>query len=211
VIVPALPELLVATTNIGKLLEIRKILSNIPFRINSLEDYTALAEPEEDGSTFAENARKKALYYAHATKTLTAADDSGLEIDALGGRPGIRSSRYHGDTYSKRFDNLYKELETLHGTRGSTARFVCSVALVWQGHVIFTADGTVEGRVAPVPTGTGGFGYDPLFYYPPLDVTLAELTSEQKMAASHRGKAFRALRTYLQNWTKISNLDFVKG
>ena len=199
---PALSNLLIATTNTSKLLEIREILSDVPFRINSLEDYTRLAEPKENGNTFAENARKKALYYSHATKTLAVADDSGLEIDALGGRPGIRSSRYPGDTYAKRFDNLYKELETLHGTRDSTARFVCSVALVWQGRVIFTANGTVEGKVSPIPTGTGGFGYDPLFYYPPLDVTLAELTSEQKMSISHRGKAFRALRTYLQSWTK---------
>jgi XTP/dITP diphosphohydrolase len=200
--VPALPNLLIATTNTGKLLEIREILSDVPFQINSLKDYATLAEPEENGSTFAENARKKALYYAHTIKTLTVADDSGLEIDALGGRPGIRSSRYPGDTYAKRFDNLYQELETLHGTRDSTARFVCSVALVWQGRVIFTADGTVEGQVASVPTGTGGFGYDPLFYYPPLDVTLAELTSAQKTAISHRGKAFRALKTYLQSWIK---------
>ncbi len=196
---PLPPRLLVATTSAGKLSEIREVLSGLPFRIESLADHAALTEPDEDGATFAENARDKALYYARATDALTAADDSGLEIDALGGRPGIRSARYVGNTYAERFENLYRELEAAQGSRASTARFVCAVALAWRNRVVFTAEGTVEGRVAPVPRGTGGFGYDPLFYYPPLGATLAELTREQKAAVSHRGKAFRALRAYLQD------------
>ncbi len=197
---PDQAQLLVATTNPDKLGEIRTVLRGLPWSIESLSHHRDLPEPEETGATFAENARLKALYYANATGAATVADDSGLAIDALGGRPGVRSARYDGDTYAERFTNLYRELETTCGSRDSSVRFVCALALVWRGQIVFTARGVVEGRVAPVPRGTQGFGYDPIFYYPPLGVTLGELDRDQKTRISHRGQAFRALRAFLKSW-----------
>ena len=189
--------LLVATTNAGKLREIGPLLDGLPLALATLGDYPPIAAPEETGATFAENARAKALYYAAATGALTVAEDSGLEVDALGGAPGVHSARYAGEhaTYPEKFARLYASLRE-GGHRTSPARFVCALALVEGGQVVFETSGRVEGEVAPEPRGEGGFGYDPIFYYPPFGCTLAE-AGARKSAVSHRGAAFRALRRFL--------------
>jgi XTP/dITP diphosphohydrolase len=191
--------LVVATTNRDKLREIRPILQGAPIRLASLEDYPGVGAPEETGRTFAENARLKALYYAGATGELTVAEDSGLEVDALDGAPGVFSSRYGGEqtTYPEKFALIYRELRE-RGAPTSSARFVCALALADPGRVRFEARGEVEGRIAPAPKGLGGFGYDPIFYYPPFGTTLAE-AADRKSQVSHRGQAFRALRAYLED------------
>ena len=190
--------LVVATTNSGKFREIRTLLDGVPFELVTLDSWAGVAPPEETGVTFTENARAKALYYATTTGALTVAEDSGLEIDALDGAPGVQSARFGGagTTYPQKFERIYDALRA-KGALASPARFVCALALANDGRVLFEARGTVEGRIAPAPKGRGGFGYDPLFFYPPYDRTLGEVTDEEKSAVSHRGKAFRALRDYL--------------
>jgi XTP/dITP diphosphohydrolase len=190
------PTLLVATTNPGKLREIAGILADVPVRLITLNDYPSVAEPEETGQTFAENARLKARYYAHATGHLSVADDSGLEIAALGGAPGVHSARWHGTDYPAKFRKI-QELFRERGVAGSAARFVCAIALAQDDQILFEASGTVEGEIVAEPRGSNGFGYDPIFFYPPFGCTLAELDQARKSAVSHRGKAFRALRGYL--------------
>lgn len=190
-------QLLVATTNEGKAREIRVLLAGIPYEIITLLGWQGLAAPEETGETFAHNARQKALYYAEATGLLTVAEDSGLEIDALDGAPGTKSARFGGETatYPEKFALIYDKLQT-KGAVDRTARFVCALALAKDRTVMFEARGTVEGRVATEPKGTGGFGYDPIFYYPPFECTLAQ-AGDRKSSVSHRGEAFRALRSFL--------------
>jgi XTP/dITP diphosphohydrolase len=190
-------KLVIATTNPGKIREIRMLLAGVPWELATLTDWPGIEAPEETGSTFAENARQKALYYGAATGELTVADDSGLEIDALGGAPGIHSARYGGGqtTYPERFSMIYRALRS-KGVETSPARFVCALALVRGGQLLFETRGTIEGTIAPVPKGTGGFGYDPIFFYPPYGQTLAE-AGDRKAAISHRGEAFRRLRAFL--------------
>lgn len=188
--------ILIATTNRGKLAEIRLILAGLPHAFVTLDRMPAIPEPEETGTTFADNARQKALFYARASGLSTVAEDSGLEIDALDGAPGIYSSRYNGATYPDKFARIYAALRA-RGADGSAARFVCSVTLARGDRVVFEARGTVEGVVASEPRGAHGFGYDPIFYHPPSGRTLAELDDEEKRAVSHRGHAFRALREFL--------------
>ena len=193
-----MPRLVVATTNRGKLKEIAFLLAGAPVELRALADYPDVAAPDENGRTFAENARLKAVYYARHTGELTVAEDSGLEIDALDGAPGVESARFGGadSTYAGKFALIYDALRRRKAA-GSPARFVCALALVKDAKVLFETRGTVEGEIAPEPRGTGGFGYDPIFYYPPFGCTLAEATAEQKSSVSHRGRAFRALRDYL--------------
>ena len=161
----------------------------------TLADFPALPEPEETGATFAGNAALKAHAYAGMTGVPTVAEDSGLEIDALGGEPGIHSARYPGDTYPEKFANLYARLAAL--PRPWTARFVCELAFVADGEMRFSARGTVEGEIASEPRGTEGFGYDPIFLYPPYGQTLGEVAGVRKLAVVHRGQAFRAFRAWL--------------
>lgn len=188
--------LLVATTNAGKLREIAGILEGIPFDLVTLREYPHIAHPEETGQTFGENARLKALYYAHHTGLPTVADDSGLEIAALDGAPGVHSARWHGSDYAHKFRMIH-ELLTSRGVTGSSARFVCHVALAYEGRIEYETEQEVGGEIAPAPRGTHGFGYDPIFYYPPLGRTLAEIERHEKATISHRGKAFGALRAHL--------------
>ena len=190
-------HLLIATTNPGKLREIEVILEGVPVTLHTLAEFPGVEEPEETGETFEANARLKALYYAAATGMLTAADDSGLEIDALGGAPGVHSARWHGSDYTFKFQKIREALDA-QGLVTSPARFVCCVALAQDGRVIHETRGTIEGRIADTPAGTNGFGYDPIFFYPPLGLTLAQLDRDQKSQVSHRGQAFSALRQYLQ-------------
>ena len=189
--------LLVATTNPHKLEEIQAILAGAPVELLPLDTAPRVPEPPEDGVTFAENARSKALYYARATGFVTIAEDSGLEIDALGGRPGVLSARFNGTSYAEKFQALFSELAT-RGPGPHAARFVCAVALASKDGVLFETAGVVEGVIAAEPRGTGGFGYDPIFFYPPYRQTLAEVSAVEKRAVSHRGRAFRTLREYLE-------------
>jgi XTP/dITP diphosphohydrolase len=189
-------KLLIATTNNGKLREIRGILAGLTVELLSLEAFPGVAEPEETGATFAENARLKALYYADQTGLPSVADDSGIEIDALGGAPGVHSARWHGDDYPAKFAAIYRELAA-RGLATSPARFVAHIAVADAQRILFEATGTVEGEIAREPAGTHGFGYDPIFFFPPYGCTLAEVEGEKKAAVSHRGQAFRQLATWL--------------
>ena len=194
-----MPRLAVATTNRGKLREIAELLEGVPFELVTLAEWPDVAAPEENGRTFAENARLKALYYTAHTGELTVAEDSGLEIDELDGAPGVESARFGGpdSSYAEKFDLIYGRLRAKGPQAvGSPARFVCALALARDGRILFETRGTVEGRIAPEPKGSGGFGYDPIFFYPPFGCTLAE-AGDRKAAVSHRGEAFRALRRFL--------------
>ena len=190
--------LVLATSNPNKIREISALLPGTS--LATLDAWPDVTTPEETGRTFEENARQKALYYAAATGALVVAEDSGLEIDALGGAPGVESARYGGveTSYPQKFARLY---DALAGTASPdrTARFVCALALAHGRDLIVETRGTVEGCIAPEPRGAGGFGYDPIFFYPPYGRTLAEATDDAKAAVSHRGKAFRALRDFLKS------------
>jgi XTP/dITP diphosphohydrolase len=191
-------RLLVATTNPNKVKEIRRVLDGADVELITLEGWPDLVAPEETGRTFEDNARLKATYYARATGQVTVAEDSGIEIDALGGVPGVESARYAGEetSYPEKFARLYAALDRT-GTRDSAARFVCALAMASPDAILFEARGVIEGRVAHEPAGSGGFGYDPFFFYPLYGRTLGQVTPEEKLAVSHRGQAFRKLREYL--------------
>ena len=191
-----------ATTNPNKVREIRALLDGVGIEVVGLEQFPAIEPPEETGVTFEENAVLKASYYSSATGLPAIAEDSGLEIDALDGRPGVESARFGGvdSTYPEKFAKLYAMLDSA-GTSDSAARFVCAVALCDGDTVHFVARGTVDGRVAPEPRGAHGFGYDPIFLYPPEGRTLGEVSDDVKRAVSHRGAAFRALRNWLEHRT----------
>jgi XTP/dITP diphosphohydrolase len=192
-------RLVVATTNPDKLREIRGILNGTGVRVDGLDAFPAIAEPEETGDTFAENARQKAIYYSSLLGVTVVAEDSGLEIDGLGGEPGVQSARYGGPaaaTYAQKFALVYAGLRA-RGAMGSPARFVCALAVADGAKILFEARGTIEGRVSESPKGAGGFGYDPIFFYPPLGRTLAEIAEGEKASVSHRGQAFGQLRDHL--------------
>jgi len=198
-------RLLIATTNRDKLREIHTVLAGTPVEILTLSDLSAIEEPDETGATFAENARLKALHYATAALSLndpsllTIAEDSGLVVDALDGEPGVRSARFlrPDATYAERFDAIYQRLAAQPG-RPRTARFICALAAVRGTDVVFETTGTIEGEVSPEPRGANGFGYDPIFLYPPYGRTLAEVDDEQKLRVAHRGHAFRNLAKWVR-------------
>jgi XTP/dITP diphosphohydrolase len=195
-------RLLVATTNQDKLREIRALLSDVAIDLLTLRDFPAIDEPEETGTTFAENALLKARYYAAASQIMTVAEDSGLVIDALDGEPGVRSARFirPDASYPERFDVILQRLAD-HPERGRAARFLCALAVVEGARVLFETAGRVEGEIAAAPRGDRGFGYDPIFYYPPYRATLAEVTEERKLAVAHRGEAFRQFAHWLRGFT----------
>jgi XTP/dITP diphosphohydrolase len=190
--------LLIATTNPGKIREIEGILNWIPIELKTLDAFPGIPEPEESGATFAENARLKAIYYSEQTGLPSVADDSGLEIQALGSAPGVHSARWHGSDYPTKFAAIYRELAA-RGLETSAARFVAHIALAHEGNILFEASGIIQGEIAPEPKGSHGFGYDPIFFYPPYDCTLGEVDGAKKAAVSHRGKAFRQLRNWLES------------
>lgn len=194
-------NLLIATTNPSKIEEIRPILAGLPIELHTLASYPGIPEPEETGTAFADNARRKALHYAAATHELSVAEDSGLEIDGLDGAPGVHSARFNGATYAEKFQRIYDQLRQ-RGVTASSARFVCALALADRGRIIYETRQTVEGALAASPRGRGGFGYDPIFFYPPYGRTLAEVSPDEKAAVSHRGQAFRALREFLGEWER---------
>jgi XTP/dITP diphosphohydrolase len=190
------PRLLVATTNPGKLREIAAILDGLPVTLVTLHDFGDIREAVEAGETFAENARLKARYYSQATGLVSVADDSGLEIDALDNAPGVHSARWHGSDYPAKFRKI-QELLHARGLSSSAARFVCHIAVARGDEILFETEGVVHGEIVAEPRGANGFGYDPIFFYPPFGVTLAELDQTQKATVSHRGQAFAALRAHL--------------
>ena len=202
------PTLLVATTNPDKLVEIRLILDGLGIEIFSLASWPDLVPPEETGATFAENARAKALYYATATGLASVAEDSGLEIDALDGAPGVLSARFGGEAtlYPQKFSLIYRMLAD-RGRSGSPARFACALALARGREIVFETRGVVEGSIAPAPRGDNGFGYDPIFFYPPFGCTLAEVSRARKAEVSHRGQAFRRLRAFLEDGERAAGLS----
>ena len=199
-------KILVATTNPGKIAEIRAMLGG---DVNwlSLADVGPLAEIEEDGSTFAENARKKALGYARAAGLWTIADDSGLVVDALDGAPGVKSARFSGDKPKEEdrtlidHRNIAKVLELLKDVPEDkrTARFVCCLCLASPEKPLIETEGTLEGLITDREIGKNGFGYDPVFFVPHLNKTVAQLTADEKNEISHRGNAIRKLRPLLVN------------
>ena len=191
-------RLVLGTRNRSKLREERQALRGAELELLDLETWPDLESPHEKGESFLENAMLKARYYQQATGLPALGEDSGLEVDALGGAPGIHSSRWLGEDtpYEVKNERLLEKLAGLPPEERS-ARYVCALALASQGEIVFSTIGTCEGRIAESPGGRGGFGYDPIFYYPPLRKTLAELSSEEKKRVSHRGKAMARLRDYL--------------
>ena len=199
-------RLFVATTSQGKLRDFRTAATAHTIEIDPLPGLDEIAAPEENGATFEDNARLKAVYYSQfAPGQLVMADDSGLEVDALNGDPGVRSARYAADaglvdSPDAPIDNtdvwnntvLLLRLATVP-TEPRSARYRCVLAAARDGQIVNTAQGEVEGIILQAPRGTGGFGYDPLFYLPELDATMAEITLEQKLTLSHRGRAIEAL------------------
>ncbi|GAC1343177.1 MAG: RdgB/HAM1 family non-canonical purine NTP pyrophosphatase [Ktedonobacteraceae bacterium] len=194
-------DLLLATTNRHKLEEFCTIFSDIPFRLLSLSDIQVQLDVEETGTTFAENAELKALAYAKLTDMLTLSDDSGLEIDALGGAPGVYSARFAGTgtSYEERFRIILEQLKGLPMEQ-RTARFRCAITLAEPSGYFRTVEGIVEGRIAEAPRGNNGFGYDPIFYVPELGKTFAESSSAQKNSISHRGRAAQLAAALLKDW-----------
>lgn len=191
-------ELVVATGNAGKVKELAALLEGLGIVLRSLRDFPRVPTVVEDGETFEQNAIKKARVACEATGLPVIADDSGLSVDALGGRPGVFSARYAGEGSSDRENNrkLLRELEGL-GVEQRTAAFHCVIALCLPDGFCKTFDGELKGVITEAPAGDGGFGYDPLFLVPEYGMTLAELPLEVKNRISHRGRAFAALREHL--------------
>lgn len=185
--------LVIATRNKGKTSEIRDLLKGFPINIKNLDDFGHIPEVEEDGNTFDENAYKKASFAAKILGLPALSDDSGLLVEALGGAPGVHSARYAGEnaTDKQRRDKLLKEMEEKTDRR---AAFECVISIAVPTGAALTYEARCEGLIAKKPAGSNGFGYDPVFYYPPLKKTFAELTMQEKSHVSHRGKALRELR-----------------
>lgn len=193
--------LLLATTNEHKLSEYRTILRELPFTLLSLRDVRLDMDVEETGTTFAENALLKARAYAQAANMLALADDSGLEIDALGGAPGIYSARFAGreTSYTERFRLIFERMQDTP-TAGRTARFRCAIALAEPSGYTRVVEGIIEGLITEEPCGENGFGYDPIFFVPEYGQTTAEMAPEEKNRISHRGRAAEAARRLLESW-----------
>lgn len=191
-------EILVATTNAGKLREIVRILDGLPIGLKTLADFPNAPEPEETGSSFSENARQKAVHYARLSGMVTLAEDSGFEVNALAGDPGVYSARYLGEnaTYAERFADIYRRVRE-SASDDRTVRFVCALAVVEGDEILFETAAKVEGLLAEEPAGPNGFGYDPVFFYSAYGRTFGEVSDEEKTAVSHRGQALRAFRDYL--------------
>jgi XTP/dITP diphosphohydrolase len=185
-----------ATTNPGKLREFQSMLAG-SIQVESLPGLTGIPVCEETGATFEENAIQKAVYYSRFCDGPLFVDDSGIEADALDGAPGVYSARFGGPDASDEANNRLL-LERMKGVSDRTARFVCVVALAAVGKLLRTFRGEVEGELLNEPRGPNGFGYDPLFYYPPFGCSFGEVAPEKKMAVSHRGKALRAMLAYFE-------------
>lgn len=194
-------RIIFATGNEGKMKEIRMILSDLDIPVVSMKEAGISADIEEDGTTFEENALIKAKTICEMTGELVLADDSGLEIDALNGEPGVYSARYMGEetSYHIKNANLVQRLEGVADEK-RTARFVCAMAAAFPDGKTITTRGTIEGRIGYEERGENGFGYDPIFYLPEYGCSTAELSLEKKNELSHRGKALRAIREKLKDY-----------
>jgi XTP/dITP diphosphohydrolase len=184
-----------ATTNRGKLREFQTTLEDLD-QVQALPGLASIVPPEETGATFEENAVQKALYYSKLCDGYLFVDDSGLEVAALDGAPGVYSARFAGPNATDAANNQLL-LDRMRGVTDRTARFVCVVALAESGRLVRTFRGEVEGRLLEAPRGDDGFGYDPLFFYPPFNCTFAEAPLERKIQVSHRSQALRQMRAYL--------------
>lgn len=193
-----------ATGNADKMKEIRMIMADTGLEVLSMKEAGIQVNPEENGSTYEENALIKARAVAALTDAVVLADDSGLEIDYLGREPGVLSARYMGEgtPYSVKNANLIGRLEGVPDEQ-RTARFVCAIAAVLPGGRELTVRGTIEGRIGYEEKGENGFGYDPIFYVPELSKTTAELTEEEKNRISHRGRALRLMKEELRKHEDI--------
>jgi XTP/dITP diphosphohydrolase len=188
-------KLLIATRNAGKAKEMAEIMTGLPYEVVSLSDYPDAPETEETGATFVENAIIKARAYAQYTGELTLADDSGLEVDALGGAPGVFSSRF-APTDPERISKLLDVMKDVSDEK-RTARFRCAVAIIEPGGEAQTCEGKIEGTIARDARGSNGFGYDPVFIVTELGKRMAELESDEKNAISHRGRALEEAKKLL--------------
>ena len=193
------PKLLLATNNRAKVKEYARLLQGIPYRIVSLEDVNITEQVDETGTSFEENATLKAKRYAELSGLITIADDSGLEVDALGGEPGVRSARYAGEGASdkERIDFLLKKLVDVPWEKRH-AQFRCVIAIAYTNGKVQICQGQCRGVLTFKPLGDNGFGYDPVFYLPDLHKTMAELSMSEKNAISHRGQAADEARKALQ-------------
>ncbi len=189
-----------ASTNAGKLREFKHAAELHGINVELLPGIENLPACIEDGSTFEENARKKALYYSQWTDHMVFADDSGLSVDVLDSRPGVHSARYAGPKADDEANNrkLLHELSRVPPSKRS-AHYVCVIALAQRGKILTVVEGRADGLIQDERKGTGGFGYDPYFFYPPLHKTFAEISIEEKFEVSHRGKAFRKLLDFLDS------------
>lgn len=198
-------ELLIATKNAGKIRELTKLLAGLPIHLHTLNEFESVVEPEETGATFSENAALKAEYYALQTGIWALADDSGLEVEALGGAPGVFSARYAGKgvSYTKKMSRLLSELNETR-TNNRQARFVCAMAVAGKsGSIEFLSEGVCEGSIAAVPRGANGFGYDPIFIPEGFSETFGELSDEIKQKISHRSRAIRKIIRFLRDYTAL--------
>lgn len=198
-------RLLIATKNVGKANEFQKLLADLPVRLHNLNDFPDVPEAEETGATFAENARLKARFYAERTGIFALADDSGLEVEALGGAPGVFSARYAGAAASDG-ERIAKLLEELDATEDENrrARFVCAIALADErGEIKHVAEGARGGAIARVASGSNGFGYDPIFIPDGFDRTFGELSDDVKERISHRARAIKKIIRYLRGFTAV--------
>ena len=198
--------LLIATANSHKLDEFRAIFSDLPYQLLSLNDVQLSMNVEETGITFQENSELKALAYARASGLLSLADDSGLEIDALGGAPGVYSARFGGEnmSYSERFRLIFERLRGLP-LEQRTARFRCVITIAEPSGYHRSVEGIIEGLITEAPRGENGFGYDPIFLVPELGKTTAEISPEHKNRISHRGQAARHACVLLGDWPRLSS------
>ncbi|NJN99518.1 MAG: RdgB/HAM1 family non-canonical purine NTP pyrophosphatase [Anaerolineales bacterium] len=202
-------KLLIASNNHNKIKEYQEILADLPVAVTYLADEGITLDPEETGVTFEENAIIKAEAFAAASGLLTLADDSGLEIDALGGEPGVYSARYGGTAKNDHVARCHLVLDKLAAKNvpweQRTARFRCVIALATPQQVIGTVEGTVEGIIDYELKGSNGFGYDPIFFVPELNLTLGEAPGVVKHQISHRGRAARAAAEVIERWVKAGN------
>jgi XTP/dITP diphosphohydrolase len=201
--------LLLASANPGKLREFQRAARPLAIEVRVLPHFRQLPVCIEDGKAFEENARKKAVHYSAFTSELVFADDSGICVEALGGAPGVRSARFAGPEATDeannrkllaelhRLERAVREDESKPFSPNRAAHYVCAIALARQEKLLALVEGRADGVILDEPRGTGGFGYDPYFYYPPLERTFAELSPEEKFAVSHRGEAFRKLLAFL--------------
>jgi XTP/dITP diphosphohydrolase len=204
--------LVIATRNPGKTSEIRELLKDFPVLIKNLNDFGPIPEVVEDGATFDENAYKKSSFTARVLGYPAIADDSGLCVDALGGAPGVFSARYAGEKATDK-DNNDKLLAELKGKTNRVAAFECVISLAVPTGAALTYEGRCDGVMAEKPAGDNGFGYDPLFYYPPLNKTFAQMTQAEKNQVSHRGKALVEMREEFDKvliWLKRQMPDEMK-